>query len=335
MLIEYTNMGFYCRVGDFFIDPPAPVDHAVITHAHSDHARKGHGHYLCHTDTLPLLRLRLGEISAQGLPFGEAVLRNGVRISLHPAGHVIGSAQVRVEYKGEVWVLSGDYKPEADGISGTFEPVPCHHFVTESTFGLPIYVWQPQEQIYADILRWTASNAAEGKSSVLLAYSLGKSQRLIHALGKEAGPIYVHDSIWKTQEVLRNMGKIFPEVRKLTPTVKIPSGSVIISPTIPETAEANPPPSASCSGWMHVRSGKRFGGSGPGFALSDHADWPGLLNTIRATGAEHIHVTHGFQSALSRYLREQGWQATEVATDHGISGEDKGSNNSGEGVEDD
>ena len=335
MLIEFTNQGFYCRAGDFYIDPWAPVDRAVITHAHSDHARKGHGHYLCHRDSLPILRLRLGEILAQAMDYGETVLRNGVRISLHPAGHVIGSAQVRVEYQGEVWVLSGDYKPDDDGISGRFEPVPCQHFVTESTFGLPIYQWKHQGRTYDDILNWTAAQADEGRSSVLLAYSLGKSQRLIHALGNRIGPIYVHESIWKTQQVLRNMGKEFPEVRKLPSPGKIPQGSVIISPSIPELGDGERFASASCSGWMQVRSGKRWGGSDHGFALSDHADWSGLLRSIRATGAEHIHVTHGFQKALSRYLREQGWQASEVHTSFDVTEEDNLLDTTVEGGEDD
>jgi len=323
MLIENTDSGFYCRAGDFHIDPWRPVARAVITHAHSDHAIRGHGHYLCHTDTLPLLRLRLGKISGQSIGYDESVMLNGVRISLHPAGHVIGSAQVRVEHLGETWVISGDYKPEEDGVSPAFEPVRCTHFVTESTFGLPIYKWEKQEQVYANILRWIAGNRSEGRHSVLQAYSLGKSQRLIHALGRETGPIYVHDSIWKTQELLRAMGKDFPETRPLVDVTNIPDGSVIISPGFNDPAFARVPfSSANCSGWMQVRSGKRWGGGGPGFALSDHADWLGLLDCVKATGAEHVQVTHGFQAAFSRFLHEQGWDAREVKTHYSSTEED-------------
>lgn len=315
MLIETTDSGFYCRAGDFHIDPWRPVARAVITHAHSDHAIRGHGHYLCHTDTLPLLQLRLGKISGQAIAYGEPVMRNGVRISLHPAGHVIGSAQVRIEYGDEVWVISGDYKPEDDGVSTAYEPVRCTHFVTESTFGLPIYRWQPQERTYADILSWIAGNRSEGRHSILQAYSLGKSQRLIHALGRNTGPIYVHDSIWKTQELLRSMGKAFPETRPIQDITTIPAGSVIITPGVSDPAFAKVEFAvANCSGWMQVRSSKRWGGAGTGFALSDHADWPGLLTCVKATGAEHVHVTHGFQAAFSRFLREQGWDAREVRT---------------------
>ena len=323
MLIENTDSGFYCRAGDFHIDPWRPVARAVITHAHSDHAIRGHGHYLCHTDTLPLLRLRLGKISGQSITYGEPVMVNGVRISLHPAGHVIGSAQIRVEYQGEVWVISGDYKPEDDGVSPAFEPVTCTHFITESTFGLPIYKWQRQEQVYADILNWIAGNRSEGRHSVLQAYSLGKSQRLIHALGNHTGPIYVHDSIWRTQELLRGMGKSFPETRPLLDVTNIPPGSVIISPGFTDPTLARIPyASANCSGWMQVRSGKRWGGGGPGFALSDHADWTGLLECVKATGAEQVQVTHGFQAAFSRFLREQGWDAREVKTHYSSSDQD-------------
>jgi putative mRNA 3-end processing factor len=334
MLIEFTDSGFYCPEGDFHIDPVKPVERAVITHAHSDHACRGHGLYLCHTDTLPLLRLRLGEISAQALAYGEPVVRNGVRISLHPAGHVIGSAQVRVERDGEVWVASGDYKPDDDGVSGAFEPVRCHHFITESTFGLPIYQWKRQEDVYEEILQWTEDNRRSGRNTVLLAYSLGKSQRLIHALGERIGPMYVHESIWKTQEVLLAMGRKFPAVNRLSANGQAPPGSVIISPVIPSFREGSAPcVSANCSGWMQVRSGKRWGGNGPGFALSDHADWPGLLDSIRATEATHIHVTHGFQSVLSRYLGEQGWHAEEVTTGRG-NPEDKPSSNLNQGEDD-
>jgi putative mRNA 3-end processing factor len=317
MLIETTGSGFYCAVGDFHIDPWRPVARAVITHAHSDHAIRGHGHYLCHTDTLPLLQLRLGKISGQAVAYGESVIRHGVRISLHPAGHVIGSAQVRIEYQGETWVISGDYKPENDGVSTAFEPIPCTHFITESTFGLPIYRWKPQQQVYADILSWIAANRAEGRHSILQAYSLGKSQRLIHALGYDTGPIHVHDSILKTQLLLQDMGKPFPETRPLGDARKLPSGSVIITPSLSDPAFAQIPfASANCSGWMQVRSGKRWGSAGPGFTLSDHADWPGLLASINATGASHVQVTHGFQGALSRYLREQGLDAREVKTSY-------------------
>src|SRR5687767_15681366 len=153
-LIEFSDKGLYCRQGDFYIDPWKPVDRAIITHAHSDHARWGSKYYLCHRQTKPLLRLRLGENNFQGVEWEETTDINGVKVSLHPAGHMIGSSQIRVEHKSEVWVVSGDYKIEDDGLSGKFEPVACNTFITESTFGLPIYNWKTQSEIFRDIQDW-------------------------------------------------------------------------------------------------------------------------------------------------------------------------------------
>ena len=194
-LIEFSENGLYCAMGNFFIDPWKPVGKAVITHAHSDHARAGSDQYLCHRLTRPLLEERLGAHKMETLEWGETISVNGVKLSLHPAGHVIGSSQVRVEYGGEVWVVSGDYKVEDDGISGTFESVRCHTFITESTFGLPIYRWDKQERIYRDIREWVLRNHQSGVTSVLLAYSLGKAQRILPPLTETGLPVFVHGSI--------------------------------------------------------------------------------------------------------------------------------------------
>ncbi len=322
-LISFTDKGLYCEAGDFFIDPWKPVQHAVITHAHSDHARWGSQQYLCHRLTAPILTLRLGNVQVQAIEWNEPVYRNGVRISLHPAGHIIGSSQIRIEYKGEVWVVSGDYKTEPDGISGSFEPVPCHCFITESTFGLPIYQWQPQETIFGQIGEWIAHNQAEQTSSILSAYSLGKAQRLLQAVTPVTDRIYLHPSTWHTHEAFRNQGIPLPEVKPLlgTTTAQELKGAVVIVP--PGAMEGNwmkkiqPHATAVCSGWMQVRGNFRRNNVDAGFPLSDHADWPGLLDAIRATGAEKVFVTHGFQAALSRYLNEQGIPAAEVKTAYG------------------
>ena len=191
-LIEFTDKGLYCPAGQFYIDPWRPVDRAVITHAHSDHARGGSKYYLCHHLTKPILRLRLGDYPYQSVEWGEEINMNGVKISLHPAGHIIGSSQVRVEYKGEVWVVSGDYKVENDGLSGAFEVVKCDTFITESTFGLPIYNWKPQQEIFADMQQWISHNQANGKTSVFIAYSLGKAQRILQAITPITDNIFVH-----------------------------------------------------------------------------------------------------------------------------------------------
>lgn len=322
-MLSFTPSGIYCSPGGFYIDPWKPVEKAVITHAHSDHARWGSNHYLCHPDTASLLQLRLGPVDVQSLAWGEQLNINGVRVSLHPAGHIIGSSQVRVEYKGEVSVVSGDYKVVSDGISGNFEPVACHHFVTESTFGLPIYQWEDQEIIYRQVRQWVLDNQAAGYSSVLLAYSLGKAQRVISCLAPLEQPIYAHGSIANVQERLIESGW------NLTPVVRVPvepnrnqlKGSIVVAPPSADGSswlkKFGPVKVAVCSGWMQVRGNARRRNVDAGFVLSDHADWNGLKTAVKATGASAVYVTHGFQAAFSRYLTEQGIEAKEIQTDYG------------------
>lgn len=324
-LIEFTDKGLFCPQGGFYIDPWRPVDRAVITHAHSDHARAGSVAYLCHRLTKPLLQWRLGVTAevVQAVEWGEPVFMNGVRVSLHPAGHIIGSSQVRVEYQGEVWVVSGDYKTEDDGISGAFEPIPCQVFVTESTFGLPIYDWKPQPAIFGAIQDWVAGNREQGKASVLIAYSLGKAQRLLSCLEPVTEKIYVHGAVWNIHQALGNAGVALPAVERVMPEMPrdLFKGQVVIAPS---SAEGSPwirrfQPFAVgvCSGWMQVRGNVRRRNADAGFALSDHADWKGLLGAIEATGAEKVFVTHGFQATLARYLNERGIAAAEVKTAYG------------------
>lgn len=328
-LISFTDTGLYCARGGFYIDPWKPVQRAVITHAHSDHARAGSDHYLCHPDTKPLLQLRLGAESVQTLPWGESLSINDISVSLHPAGHIIGSSQVRVSDGKETWVISGDYKTVDDGISGAFEPVPCQHFVTESTFGLPIYQWQPQEVIYANIRRWITENKAAGQSSVLLAYSLGKAQRVIEAIRHEFPVIHAHGAIANVQDALIASGHSLQPVIRITPdTPKADlQQAVVIAPPsadgTPWLKRMHPYRLAICSGWMQVRGNQRRRNADAGFVLSDHADWDGLLHACKATGAEKVYVTHGFQSAFSRYLTEQGQTAVELQTAFGKEDEEQ------------
>lgn len=326
-LIEFTDKGLYCAQGQFYIDPWRPVDKAVITHAHSDHARPGSGSYLCHRLTVPLLELRLGPGAAagiyQGVEWGEAVYINGVRVSLHPAGHVIGSSQVQVEYKGEVWVVSGDYKTENDGISGAFEPLRCHVFITESTFGLPIYHWDPQPVLFNSLQNWVTENRARDKTSVLIAYSLGKAQRVLLGLEPTGVEVYVHGAIWNVHQTLLAAGVSLPPIQRVLPDMPKEwfRGKAVMAPP---SAEDSPwmrrfPAYAVgiCSGWMQVRGNVRRRNADAGFAMSDHADWKGLLGAVEATGAEKVFVTHGFQAALARYLNEKGIEAAEVRTEYG------------------
>ena len=323
MLISFTDNGLYCARGDFYIDPWKPVDTAVITHAHSDHARSGHGNYLCHELTLPLLRARLGVHRYQSVAWQQPVIRNGVRVSLHPAGHIIGSSQVRIEYKGECWVISGDYKTEDDGLSGCFEPIPCTHFVTESTFGLPVYKWKPQTAVFDDMRSWIEQNRKDGFSSVFYAYSLGKAQRLIDAFRKYEGLLFAHGAVLNMQAALSSAGLGFPSITRMSADIPgdIRKGSIFISPApIEQTQVAKligPYRSATCSGWMQIRGNRRRGHADQGFVLSDHADWEGLIQSVKSTGAEQVFVTHGFQSVFSRYLNEHGITAHEVSTRFG------------------
>ncbi len=327
-LIEFTDKGLYCRQGGFYIDPWKPVKRAVITHAHSDHARWGSKYYLCHHFTKPILQLRLGENYYESVDWNEPVMMNGVKISLHPAGHIIGSSQIRVEYGGEVWVVSGDYKTENDGVSGAFEPVPCHTFITESTFGLPIYKWKPQQEIFSDIKSWVGENNTAGKTSVLIAYSLGKAQRILAPLAETGLPIFLHGAVHNVHETLLQNGFALPTAQKVVPatTKNETTGNIVIAPSGADGSswikKFSPYSVGVCSGWMQVRGNKRRRNADAGFALSDHADWDGLLSTVKATGAQKVFATHGFQSAFSRYLTEAGIEAGEVKTEYGIDEEE-------------
>jgi DNA ligase-associated putative exonuclease len=216
-LIVARPEGLYCPPGDFYIDPWRPVARAVITHAHSDHARVGHAHYLAHTDSEGTLRTRLGhDINLQTLPYGEAIEHHGVRVSLHPAGHVLGSAQVRLEHGGRVWVASGDYKTEPDGTCAPFEPVPCDTFITESTFGLPIYRWPTQAVLFAEIDAWWRANAEAGRASVLFCYAFGKAQRILHGVDASIGPIVVHGAVEPLNAVYRAAGVALPPTLRVS-----------------------------------------------------------------------------------------------------------------------
>lgn len=328
-LIKFTNKGIYCKQGDFYVDPWFPVDYAVTTHGHADHVRWGNKYYLCHHYTKTIIKTRISEdLNVQSLAYGEKIIRNGVQISFHPAGHVIGSAQVRLEYKGEVCVISGDYKTEFDGISTAFEPIKCHSFVSESTFGLPIYNWLPQQTIFDNIKQWYTKNQAEKKTTVLIAYSLGKAQRLLENLDQQA-PIYVHNSIARLNDALIQAGVDLPVYTKISAELskdQLQGGILIVPPALRDSRWIKSLHSAVvgvCSGWMQVRSHRRWQSADAGFALSDHADWNGLLSAIKATEAEKVYVTHGFTSVFARYLTEIGIEAEPVATRFGTEEEEE------------
>ncbi len=326
-LVQRRPEGLYCAAGDFFIDPWRPVQRAVITHAHADHARAGHAHYLSACDGQHVLRARLGPISLQTLPYGEVLEWGGVRLSLHPAGHVLGSAQVRIEHGGEVWVVSGDYFCSAAGDANptcaAFEPVRCHCYVTESTFGLPIYRWRPQAEVLAQVNDWWRANAEAGRASLLLAYSFGKAQRLLAGVDASIGPIVVHGAVQAVNEAYRASGVALPETQTLetlADPARLKQALVIAPPGVLDSAWARRLPASSdafASGWMQLRGARRRQGLDRGFVLSDHADWPGLNAAIAASGAERVIVTHGQEAVMVRWLQQQGLQAGSFATEFG------------------
>ncbi len=328
-LIVERPEGLYCPPGDFYIDPWRPVPRAVLTHAHADHARRGHGAYLATAVSAGVLRSRLGvDIALQGLDYGESVAINGVRVSLHPAGHVLGSAQVRVEHAGRVWVASGDYfvsghTDDANTTCAPFEPVRCDCFITESTFGLPVYRWRPQSDVMAEINAWWAVNAAAGRPSLLLGYSFGKAQRLLAGVDPGIGPIAVHGAVEPLNAAYRAAGVALPpatRVDDLPDRGLLKRALVIAPPAVLGSAWARRLGDASdafASGWMQLRGARRRHGVDRGFVLSDHADWPGLQSAIVATGAERVIVTHGYEAVMVRWLRQQGLQAGSFSTRFG------------------
>jgi len=328
-LVVRRPEGLYCPPGGFFIDPWRPVARAVITHAHADHARRGHGAYLATAVSEGVLRARLGAISLQGLAYGEAVVVNGVRVSLHPAGHVLGSAQVRLEHRGRVWVASGDYfvSGHADDTNATcapFEPVRCDCFITESTFGLPIYRWRPQAEVLAEVNAWWQANAAAGRASLLLGYSFGKAQRLLAGLDAGIGPIAVHGAVAPLNEAYRAAGVALPATTTVDALVAdkalLKRALVVAPPAVLGSAFARrlgEHADAFASGWMQLRGARRRQGVDRGFVLSDHADWPGLQRAIAATGARRVIVTHGYEAVMVRWLQQQGLEAGSFATEYG------------------
>jgi putative mRNA 3-end processing factor len=322
-LIVQRPEGLYCPPGNFYIDPWRPVARAVITHAHSDHARIGHAHYLAAAPAEGVLRSRLGQIELQTAAYGERIVHHGVTLSLHPAGHVLGSAQVRLQHGGQVWVASGDYKVAPDRTCAPFEPVRCDTFITESTFGLPIYRWCADEEIFADINDWWGRNVAHGRASVLTCYSFGKAQRILSGVDPSIGPIIVHGAVEPLNRAYRAAGVVLPETRMVTDVrdkadlrraLVICPPSAAASPWIRRFGEAQ---TAFASGWMQLRGARRRGGYDRGFVLSDHADWPGLLDAIAATAASRVIVTHGSSAVMVRYLARQGLRAEAFVTEYG------------------
>lgn len=320
-LLRPTDEGLCCEAGGFFVDPWRPVDRAVITHAHADHACWGCRRYLTTLEGERVLRARVGpEPLIEAIPYGERIAIDGVSVSLHPAGHILGSSQVRVEHRGRAWVVSGDYKVEADPTCTPFEPVRCHVFISESTFGLPIYRWPAQGEVFESINAWWRGNQESGKASLLFAYALGKAQRLLAGLDAGLGPVFTHGAVEKINRAYRESGIPLPET---THAAEAPAGTdwsraLVLAPPsahgTPWARKFGPSSTGFASGWMRIRGARRRRSVDRGFVLSDHADWPGLLGAIDATGAEQVWLTHGYTAVVSRWLAEQGKDARVIPT---------------------
>jgi putative mRNA 3-end processing factor len=323
-MLRETPTGLYCEEGQFHVDPWAPVERAVITHAHGDHARPGSAAYLCTPETVPLLRRRFGpDAVLEALPYGEVRTMGGVRVSFHPAGHVLGSAQVRIEGADGVWVVAGDYKRAADPTCRPFEPVRCHTFITESTFGLPIYRWDDTAVIVNDIVAWWLANREAGRTSVIFCYTVGKAQRLLAEVGRVVEhPIYVHGMLLGMIDAYREAGVELPEVKPVierSGRQKVSlAGELVLAPLsargTPWMRRLGTHSDAFASGLMRVRGVRRQRAYDKGFVISDHADWPALLQTIEETGAARVLATHGYAEPLARHLSSMGLDSGIIRT---------------------
>jgi putative mRNA 3-end processing factor len=316
-LLTLTPAGLYCQQGDFFIDPLRPSHRSLITHGHSDHARAGHGKVLATAHTLGIMALRYGEAfagEAQAIDYGESLTVNDVRVSFHPAGHVLGSAQILIEAKGCRVVVSGDYKRAYDPTCAPFELIPCHAFITEATFGLPVFRHPPLRQEVEKLLRSCA--LFPDRAHLVGAYSLGKAQRVM-ALLRQAGwdrPIYIHGAMEKITRYYQDSGIDLGDVRKVAAADRPKLGGEIIicppSATQDLWARKFPDPVvAFASGWMRIRARARQGGVQLPLVISDHADWDELCETVTQTGCSEVWVTHGAEDALVHWASEQGLRA--------------------------
>ena len=321
MLIESPD-GLYCPAGGFHIDPWGPCERALITHAHGDHARPGSRAYLCAAPSRSLLARRFGpEPTIESLPYGEIVTLGDVRVSFHPAGHILGSAQIRIEGADGVWVLSGDYKRADDPSCASFEPLACDTFVTESTFGLPIYRWDPASVIVGEILEWWEENRNHQRTSILFCYTIGKAQRLLAELaGVTDRQVFVHGAMLQMIEAYREAGIRMLETASVTeqPKGRKFAGELVLAPLsargTPWMRRLGVHSDGFASGLMRVRGVRRQRAFDRGFVISDHADWPALLTTIVETGAARVFATHGHADPLARYLRDQGVDAGTMRT---------------------
>ncbi len=318
-MLRLTKKGIYCPEGDFYIDASGSVERNIITHAHADHARPGHKFYLTHKSTVPILKARIGKnILVHSVGYGEEISMNGVKVSLHPAGHIYGSSQIKIVSSGETWVVSGDYKLVDDHLSIPFEPIKCDVFITECTFGLPEFLWPNQQLVYDEINNWWKQNKEQGITSLLFGYALGKAQRIIKNINHDIGPVFVHRSIDIINNAIKNDGGVLPAtipIFKNTKSEDIKGSLIIAPPSITSgrlKQQLGQISRAAASGWIQIN--KHFSKSkiDRGFILSDHADWKGLLKAVKESGAEKIITMHGYTNEFSKWLNDNGMSSIEI-----------------------
>ena len=323
-LVVVTANGLYCPPGDFYVDPWQPVQTAVITHGHGDHLRYGSARYILARPGAGIARQRLGgDRELAPVEYGKRIPLGTTTVSLHPAGHILGSAQIRIEHEGRVWVVSGDYKRQPDPTCAPFEPLECDVFISEATFALPVYRWPQTSKVIEEVYRWWRSNRERGIASALFCYALGKAQRVLSELRAFTDePVYVHGAVDSLTGVYRRAGVgMLPTLPVGTQKKTDYRGALILAPPsaagTPWMRRFGEHATGFCSGWMRVRGDRRRRGYDRGFVISDHADWPGLIETCTASGAKRILLTHGYSDALTRYFNEKGIAASTLRTSYG------------------
>lgn len=326
-LLSLTNKGLYCALGDFYIDPWEKVQTAVITHGHGDHAHWGMGEYIAVRESEHILRKRIGDAKTTTYEYGEVFRMGEVDVSFHPAGHILGSSQVRIQYKDEIWVFTGDFKRDLDLTCKPFEVVPCDVFISEATFSLPVYRWPDFRYEMKQIYDWWMKNREEGFNSVLCCYALGKAQRIIAGLRELTDePIWVHGTVDELNQSYAKTGLSWPNVQKVPLESKEKfKGAMILCPPSALGSSWNkrlsPKKVAFASGWMRLRGNRRRKGYERGFVISDHADWPSLIRTVKETGCRKVYFTHGNTEAIVRYLKDQGVAAYDLKMPYDTDGE--------------
>lgn len=311
--LKVLQQGLFCSSGDFFIDAWSPVPVCIVTHAHGDHAYAGHGLYIGTEETLKIVKQRISkDLPTQTLSYGQKIKLGNCWISLHPAGHILGSSQIRIETGNCITVISGDYKRAPDDTCLPFEVVECDIFVTESTFALPIYRWPSNEEVFQQVISWWRENSAQNHPSILFCYALGKAQRLMSLLAlQNEKNVYLHGAIFSITRLYEQMGISMIPFVPASDSAKGKDFSqdlILAPPSAMGTAWMKRFPgcrTAFASGWMEVRGTRRRKALDRGFVLSDHADWNALLRTIEESKAKVVLTTHGNSATLARYLREE------------------------------